>query len=104
MEERIEAFLADVLALGRDENTIRDGVRVALADYEQIFRPRKSRGTKHDERPLSFEDEIGCAVECGGISNKLPALATVHPRLPRHFGNRFALVLPFGQVDRVIRN
>jgi hypothetical protein len=27
------------------------------------------RGTKHDERPLSFEDEISRAIERGGISN-----------------------------------
>jgi hypothetical protein len=39
MDERIEAFLADVLALeGEDANAIREGVRVTLADYEQIFR------------------------------------------------------------------
>ena len=42
MDERIESFLADVLALeGEDENAIRDGVRVALTDYEQIFRARE---------------------------------------------------------------
>jgi len=42
MDERIESFLADVLALeGEDENAVRDGVRVALADYEQIFRARE---------------------------------------------------------------
>src|SRR6266480_3893102 len=39
MDERVEAFLADVLALeGEDANAIREGVRVALADCEQIFR------------------------------------------------------------------
>jgi hypothetical protein len=33
---------ADVLALeGEDENAIRDGVRVALTDYEQIFRAQE---------------------------------------------------------------
>jgi hypothetical protein len=42
MDERIESFLADVLALeGEDENAVRDGVRVALADYEQIFRAQE---------------------------------------------------------------
>jgi hypothetical protein len=42
MDERIESFLADVLALeGEDENAVRHGVRVALADYEQIFRARE---------------------------------------------------------------
>ena len=42
MDERIESFLADVLAL-EDENlnAIREGVRIALADYEQIFRAQE---------------------------------------------------------------
>lgn len=42
MDERVEAFLADILALeGEDANTIREGVRVALADYEQLFRAQE---------------------------------------------------------------
>ena len=42
MDQRIEAFLADVLALeGEDENAIREGVRVALADCEQIFKAQE---------------------------------------------------------------
>jgi len=42
MDERVEAFLADILALEREEaNTIRQGVRVALADYEQLFRAQE---------------------------------------------------------------
>jgi hypothetical protein len=42
MDERIEAFLAGVLALeGEDENAIRQGVRVALADCEQIFKAQE---------------------------------------------------------------
>ena len=42
MDERIEAFLADVLALeGEDANAIRQGVRGALADCEQIFRAQE---------------------------------------------------------------
>jgi hypothetical protein len=42
MDERIESFLADVLALeGEDENAIRTGVRVALTDCEQIFRAQE---------------------------------------------------------------
>ena len=42
MDQRIEAFLADVLALA-DENpdAIREGVRVALADCEEIFRAQE---------------------------------------------------------------
>ena len=42
MDKRIESFLADVLALeGEDDNAIHSGVRVALADCEQIFRAGK---------------------------------------------------------------
>ena len=42
MDERIEAFLADVLALeGEEPNAVREAVRIALADYEQVFRARK---------------------------------------------------------------
>jgi hypothetical protein len=42
MDERIEAFLADVLALeGEDANAVRQGVRAALADCEQIFRAQE---------------------------------------------------------------
>jgi len=42
MDERVEAFLADVLALESEEPTaIREAVRVALADYEQVFRAQE---------------------------------------------------------------
>jgi hypothetical protein len=42
MDERVEAFLADVLALeGENDNAIRQGVRVALADCEQIFKAQE---------------------------------------------------------------
>ena len=43
MDERIESFLADVLALeDENSNAIREGVRIALADYEQIFRAQEA--------------------------------------------------------------
>jgi hypothetical protein len=42
MDERVEALLADVLALeGEGPNVIREGVRGALADYEQLFRAQE---------------------------------------------------------------
>jgi hypothetical protein len=44
MDERVEALLADVLAVeGEDPNVIREGVRGALADYEQLFREVNKR-------------------------------------------------------------
>ena len=43
MDKRIEAFLGDVLALeGENLDAIRDGVRGALADYEQVFRAQET--------------------------------------------------------------
>ena len=42
MDQRVEAFLADVLALeGEEESAIREATRVALADYEQVFRAQE---------------------------------------------------------------
>jgi hypothetical protein len=42
MDERVEAFLADILALeGEETNAIREGVRGALADYEELFRAQE---------------------------------------------------------------
>jgi hypothetical protein len=42
MDERIEAFLADVLALeGEEPSAIREAVRLALADCEQVFRAQE---------------------------------------------------------------
>ena len=43
MDERVEAFLADVLALeGEEANAMREGVRGALADYEHLFRAQEA--------------------------------------------------------------
>ena len=42
MDERIEAFLADVLALeGEEPNAVREAVRIALGDYERVFRAQE---------------------------------------------------------------
>jgi hypothetical protein len=42
MDQRVEDFLADVLALGgEDANTVREGVRGALVDCEQLFRAQE---------------------------------------------------------------
>jgi hypothetical protein len=43
MVQRIESFLADALALAEETpDAIREGVRVALADCEAIFRAREA--------------------------------------------------------------
>ena len=51
MDQRIEAFLADVLALaGEDLDAVREGVRVALADCEAIFRAQETNKRMRDKR------------------------------------------------------
>jgi hypothetical protein len=50
VDERIESSLADVLALaGENANAIREGVRVAMADYEQIFRAQEVNKRMRDK-------------------------------------------------------
>jgi hypothetical protein len=50
MDQRIEAFLADVLALaGENPDAIREGVRVALADCEAIFRAQETNKRMRDQ-------------------------------------------------------
>ena len=50
MDQRIEAFLADVLALaGEEPDAVRDEVRVALADYEAIFRAQEPNKRMKDK-------------------------------------------------------
>ena len=53
MDQRIEAFLADVLALAReDPDAVREGVGVALADCEAIFRAQETNKRMRDQ-PLA---------------------------------------------------
>ncbi len=50
MDQRIESFLADVLALaGEDPDAVREGVRVALADCEALFRVREPNQRMKDQ-------------------------------------------------------
>jgi hypothetical protein len=50
MDQRIEPFLADVLALaGENPDVVRDEVRVALGDYEAIFRAQESNRRMRDK-------------------------------------------------------
>ena len=50
MDQRIEAFLADVLALaGENPDAIREGVRVALAKCEAIFRLQEPKKRMRDQ-------------------------------------------------------
>jgi hypothetical protein len=50
MDERIEAFLKDVLALeGDDPSVIREGVRAHLAAYEKLFRDAETKRRVKDQ-------------------------------------------------------
>jgi hypothetical protein len=50
MDQRIESFLADVLALaGENPDAIREGVRVALAKCEAIFRLQEPNKRMRDQ-------------------------------------------------------
>ena len=53
MDQRIEAFLTDVLALaGEDTDAVRMGVRDALADCEAIFRAQETNKRMRDNAAL----------------------------------------------------
>ena len=50
MDERIESFLADVLALeGERPETVRQGVRTALTDCEAIYRAQETNRRMKDK-------------------------------------------------------
>jgi hypothetical protein len=50
MDQRIESFPADVLALvGEEPDAVRDGVHVALADCEAIFRAQEANKRMKDK-------------------------------------------------------
>ena len=50
MDPRIESFLADVLALaGEEPDAVREGVRVALAKCEAIFRLQEPKKRMRDK-------------------------------------------------------
>ncbi len=50
MDQRIESFLTDVLALaGESPDAVREGVRVALAGCEAIFRAQEPNKRMRDQ-------------------------------------------------------
>ena len=50
MDQRIESFLGDVLALaGEEPDAVREGVRVALAKCEAIFRAQETNTRMKDQ-------------------------------------------------------
>ena len=64
MDRRIESFLGDVLALaGENPDAIREGVRVALAKCEAIFRLQEPQPWSRSNARL-LADATG--KDCGG--------------------------------------
>jgi hypothetical protein len=90
MDQRIEAFLADVLALaGEDPEAIREGVRVALADCEEIFRAQET------DKRMKDKAAHACRALCR---------ARVTEELLRRRGTRIAehLTLVLKAIDRQV--
>jgi hypothetical protein len=88
MDQRIESFLADVLALaGEEPDVVRDEVRVALGDYEAIFRAQETNKRMRDNAALV------CRALCR---------ARVAEELLRRRGTRIAehLTLVLSIIDR----
>jgi ethanolamine utilization microcompartment shell protein EutL len=88
MDQRIEAFLADVLALaGEEPDAVREGVHVALADCEAIFQAQESNKRMRDK----------AAHACRALCR-----ARVAEELQRRQGTNIAehLKLVLGIIDR----
>jgi hypothetical protein len=88
MDQRIESFLGDVLALaGEDLDAIREGVRVALASCEALFRVREPNKRMKDK----------AAHACRALCR-----ASVAEELQRGRGTRIAahLKLVLSVIDR----
>jgi ethanolamine utilization microcompartment shell protein EutL len=59
MDQRIESFLTDVLALaGESPEAVREGVRVALADCEAIFRAQETNKRMRDKAALACRARV----------------------------------------------
>jgi hypothetical protein len=95
MDDRVEAFLSDVLALDGDEpEAIRAGVKVALGEVETIFRARE------DNRGIKDKAAQACHALCRGrvveeIRLRKATKSAKHLKLvltiidnPRHFSSR----------------
>jgi hypothetical protein len=64
MDQRIEAFLGDVLALaGEEPDAVREGVRVALAKCEAIFRLQEPKKRMRDQATGRCI-ELSCPALC----------------------------------------
>jgi hypothetical protein len=90
MDQRIESFLGDVLALaGEEPDAVREGVRVALAKCEAIFRLQEPKKRMRDQ----------AAHAC-----RAPCRARVAEELQRRRGTRIGehLKLVLTIIDRQV--
>jgi hypothetical protein len=90
MDQRIEAFLGDVLALaGEDLDAVREGVRVALASCEALFRVREPKKRMRDNAVLV------CRALC-----RSRVVAEIHQRRGTRIAEHLKLVLSI--IDRQV--
>jgi hypothetical protein len=88
MDQRIESCLTDVLALaGEDPDPVREGVRVALADCEAIFRARV------DNKRMKDQAARVCRALC-----RTRVVAEIHQRRGTRLADHLKLVLNI--IDR----
>jgi hypothetical protein len=91
VDQRIESFLGDVLALaGEEPDAVRDGARVALAKCEAIFRAQEPKKRMRDQ----------AAHACRALCR-----ARVAEELQRRRGTRIGehLKLVVSSVDRQVQ-
>ena len=88
MDQRIESFLGDVLALADEEpGAIREGVRFALGDCEAIFRAQQPYKHMRDQTALI------CRALC-----RSRVVAEMHQRRGTRLAEHLKLVLTI--IDR----
>ena len=90
MDQRIESFLADVLALaGEEPDAVSEGVRVALNDCEAIFR------TREDNKRMKDQAARVCRALC-----RTRVVAEMHQRRGTRLAEHLKLVLTI--IDRQV--
>jgi hypothetical protein len=90
MDQRIESFLADVLALaGEEPDEVREGVRVALNDCEAIFRAQETNKRMRDQAARV------CRALC-----RTRVVAEMHQRRGTRLAEHLKLVLRI--IDRPV--
>jgi len=88
MDQRVESFMADILALaGEEPDAVREGVGVALADCEAIFRVRE------DNKRMKDQAARVCRALC-----RTRVVAEMHQRRGTQLAEHLKVVLSI--IDR----